>query len=216
MDYFIGWCVTCEKRIAPEYIYCSQGCQYDDFLIKEREQTTVSDISSHALTCSLATPRSVPLSLSKSRSSTSLSSCSSISTAATSAYGGEPISLGGSHAQPAKPTPRSVSRLEEWIVSDDSSHHIFGDLPAVCTTDAALSVSMGSSVRGAFTGTTKQHHHHSRSRGKPPPSPPSLYSYNGTTHGWCSYATESNEKLTACSSSTEDCSSYNSSWFDSG
>ncbi|KAH6560310.1 hypothetical protein BASA62_010510 [Batrachochytrium salamandrivorans] len=149
MDYFIGWCVNCEKRIAPEYIYCSELCQHMDFLIETHDQTVrghddpTSEVHSNRL-------GSHPLSLKKTSSTSS--SCSSVSPPTKSANWTTASSAGGLDTSHRKPTTRSVSRLEAWIVSDDASDDTTDDSSSPTLPEAAPSYNFGAPYSG-MTGT---------------------------------------------------------------
>ncbi|KAH9266632.1 hypothetical protein BASA83_010437 [Batrachochytrium salamandrivorans] len=90
MDYFLGWCVTCEKRISPEYLYCSQECQFNDFVIdqpcvsqQQQQQKphliptkptlmTSDSLSAHTTQGTLAIPSTISAPLNRTNATTSL------------------------------------------------------------------------------------------------------------------------------------------------
>ncbi|EGF82321.1 expressed protein [Batrachochytrium dendrobatidis JAM81] len=100
MDYFLGWCVTCEKRISPEYLYCSQECQFADFVIDESSASQRLANTSPLL--------SVPSQMRTSSGSSIMSSTSS--------------SNGHKSAAALLPAPTACGEsLENWVISMDSS-----------------------------------------------------------------------------------------------
>lgn len=43
MDYFISWCLVCEKNIPSDCIYCSNHCMIRDFCSADIERPSYSD-----------------------------------------------------------------------------------------------------------------------------------------------------------------------------
>ncbi|KAK6096293.1 hypothetical protein MT418_003135 [Batrachochytrium dendrobatidis] len=154
MDYHVGWCMTCEKRIASSYIYCSLSCQFQDFLMDDQSSHNFTGTDGyHASEC-------MPTAIKMSSSSSTHSSYSATSS-----------SSGSYSASMLKPTSQSVNYLEEWIVSDESSSGMSEGITAFNSSDSSSGCSKSMS---GFIST--------RSRSgipSPPPSPSSFLLMNG-------------------------------------